>query len=228
VSFACVRTAVDWIKAGRARALVTAPISKQRWLDSGVPYPGHTTYLAARDQAAQHAMCFWSSDLRVALYTVHVPLAQAAGSLERERVTAFLRFVSAGLRRLFKRPFTLYLCGFNPHAGERGLIGREERDVLEPVVAGLQGEVAIAGIYPADTVFHAARANPDALVIAWYHDQGLIPFKLLHLHDGVNLTLGLSFVRTSPDHGTAEDIAGRGLANPSSMRAAIELAISLL
>lgn len=225
-SFTWVKAAVEMALRGDVQALVTGPVSKDKWLASGLPFRGHTDYFATLASAAP-AMFFWSPGLKVALFTHHIPLRDVFARLDPEKIAAFIRKVDAELRRLFAREFTYLLSGLNPHAGENGHLGNEEIDVLGPVVSGLQGQVPVMGIYPPDVVFVKARAMKNAVVIALTHDQGLIPFKLLQAGDGVQLTLGLPFLRTSPVHGTAYDIAGQGIADPASMLAAIRLAESL-
>ncbi|MDD8013288.1 MAG: 4-hydroxythreonine-4-phosphate dehydrogenase PdxA [Acidobacteriota bacterium] len=229
-SFAWVKAAVEMALRGDVQAVVTAPVSKERWLESGFPYRGHTDYFAslAAGTAEPPAMFFWSPGIKVALFTHHVPLRDVFAQLERGKITAFVRRVDGELRRLFGQEFTYLFCGLNPHAGENGHLGSEEIDVILPAVDDLKGDVHVAGIFPPDVVFVKARSLKSAVVIAWSHDQGLIPFKLLHASDGVQLTLGLPFIRTSPVHGTATDIAGKGIADPASMLAAIRLAESLL
>jgi 4-hydroxythreonine-4-phosphate dehydrogenase len=227
-SFQWVKAAVDLALRGQAQAVVTAPVSKDKWLASGLPFRGHTDFFATLTPPSPPAMFFWSPGLKVALFTHHVPLRDVFAQLQRGRITAFVRRVDGELRRLFGQDFTYLFSGLNPHAGENGRLGSEEIDVIVPAMSDLQDEMRVAGPFPPDVVFVKARRLKDAVVIAWAHDQGLIPFKLLHGGDGVQLTLGLPFVRTSPVHGTAFDIAGQGIADPSSMLAAIRLAESLL
>lgn len=227
-SFAWVRTAVDLARRGQVQALVTAPVSKERWLSSGAPFRGHTDYFASLAAEAPPAMFFWSPGLKVALFTHHIPLREVFSRLERPRIADFVRRIDRELRRLFGREFTYLFCGLNPHAGENGRLGSEEIEVIGPALGDLSGEVRVAGLFPPDVVFAKARGMKDAVVVSWTHDHGLIPFKLLHAGDGVQLTLGLPFIRTSPVHGTAPDIAGKGIADPASMLASIRLAESLL
>jgi 4-hydroxythreonine-4-phosphate dehydrogenase len=223
-SFHWVKTAVELALRAQVQAVVTAPVSKDRWLSSGLPFSGHTGYFATIAPGAPPAMFFWSPGLKVALFTHHVPLRDVFARLERGRITAFVRQVNTELRRLFRQEFTYLFSGLNPHAGENGHLGSEEIDVIAPAVSDLRGEMSVSGPYPPDVVFTKARSLKAAVVIAWTHDQGLIPFKLLQAGDGVQMTLGLPFVRTSPVHGTAPDIAGKGIADPASMLAAIRLA----
>ena len=225
-SFVWVKAAVGMALRREVQALVTAPVNKNKWLASGLTFRGHTDFFATV-AAGPPAMFFWSPGLKVALYSHHIPLREVFARLERGKIAAFVRLVDAELRRLFAQEFTFLFSGLNPHAGENGRLGSEEIDVIIPAIIDLQKEVPVAGIYPPDVVFAKARTMKSAVVVAWTHDQGLIPFKLLHSTDGVQLTLGLPFVRTSPVHGTAYDIAGKGIADPASMLAAIRLAESL-
>jgi 4-hydroxythreonine-4-phosphate dehydrogenase len=228
VSFAFVEAAVRMALAGQVGAVVTAPISKDKWLRSGVPFRGHTDYFNSLVGAGPSpAMFFWSDALKVALFTHHVPLRDVFAPIRRENITAFVGRVASDLGRLFGREFTFFFSGLNPHAGENGFLGHEEQDEIIPAMNELAGQIPIAGLFPPDVVFAKARAKADAVVIAWTHDQGLIPFKLLENGSGVQLTLGLPFVRTSPAHGTAMDIAGRGIADHAGMLAALRLAGSL-
>jgi len=228
VSFSWVKVAVELALRGDVQALVTAPVNKNKWLDSGLPYRGHTDFLATVAKDGAPAMFFWSPGLKVALFTHHIALRDVFAQINREKISIFVRLVDAELQRLFRQEFTYLLSGLNPHAGENGHLGKEEIDVIIPAMSDLREQVQMAGIYPPDVVFAKARAMKSAVVIAWTHDQGLIPFKLLQAGNGVQLTLGLPFVRTSPLHGTAYDIAGQGIADPASMLAAIRLAESLL
>ncbi len=213
-------------------ALVTAPIDKARCKAEGFAFPGHTEYLAHRAGVDEVAMLMVGPRLRVVPATIHLPLRQVPDSLTPERIITAGRLLALTLHRDFgiAAP-TIGILGLNPHAGERGLLGTEEDTVIRPAIAHLQrwadersAPFTFSGPVPADTAFpQHASGHFDGLV-AMYHDQGLGPFKLLHMHDGVNMTLGLPFVRTSPDHGTARDIAGQGIADPSSIFAALTLA----
>ncbi len=214
--------------AGQVQALVTAPISKEKWLRAGIPYSGHTDFLARSAGVSRYGMLFWSPRLKVALYTIHLPLRDIFPAIRKEKIAAYLLFLDAELQRLFKKKFRYFISGLNPHAGENGYLGKEEISEIAPALESLRGRVQVEGIFPPDTVFIAAQRSPNAVVVAWYHDQGLIPFKLLSFRSGVNLTLGLPYIRTSPDHGTAGDIAGRGIADVGSMNAAIRLAERLI
>jgi 4-hydroxythreonine-4-phosphate dehydrogenase len=230
-----IETAVRLALAGEAAGVVTAPIAKSRLYDAGFRFPGHTEFLADLTAAAPHAgargpvMMLTAKGLRVALVTIHTPLAAVAAELSTDKVIATARVVHDALRRDFGIAAPrLALAGLNPHAGEAGTIGREEIEVLGPAVARLRAEgIRITDPKPADTLFHEeARRGYDAAVCL-YHDQALIPIKTLDFWGGVNVTLGLPIVRTSPDHGTGFDIAGRGVARADSLIAAIRLAAEL-
>jgi 4-hydroxythreonine-4-phosphate dehydrogenase len=229
------RAAVDAIEravadalAGVIEAVATGPISKHALALAGLPWKGHTDLLAALTQAPRVAMMFHSEPLSVILLTDHVSIRDVPDALTAERVDVVLDLAAAALPRLGRPAPRLGLAGLNPHAGEHGLLGDEDRLVLAPAVErARQRGIDVTGPLPADTIFvRAVRGEFDA-VVACYHDQGLIPVKLAAFGKAVNVTLGLPIVRTSPDHGTAFDIAGRGCANPSSMVEAIRLAAQL-
>ncbi|SFD71490.1 4-hydroxythreonine-4-phosphate dehydrogenase [Sulfitobacter brevis] len=218
---------VDLVQRGAALALCTAPIHKKALQDgAGFAYPGHTEYLAALAGDVDVVMMLASDQLRVVPTTIHIALAQVPQVLTPALLRRTIEITAYGLRRQFSiaNP-RLAIAGLNPHAGEGGAMGREELDWIAPLITQMRGEgFDLAGPLPADTMFHAAaRARYDA-AIAMYHDQALIPIKTLDFDRGVNVTLGLPFIRTSPDHGTAFDIAGQGIANPTSMIEAIRLA----
>lgn len=213
--------------------LVTAPIEKLACQRAGFGFPGHTEYLATSSGVDSFAMCLVGPTLRVALVTIHVPLREVADRVSTVGVAAVGRLLGAALQRWFGVASPrVGVLGLNPHAGEGGMLGVEDAEIIAPAVEELSRwgsgrNIVFEGPLPADTAFPRHQAGDFDGVVAMYHDQGLGPFKLAHFHDGVNLTLGLPYVRTSPDHGTAFDIAGTGLANPSSMFAAIDLARSL-
>lgn len=228
---------IEWIKAcvelclsGRARALITCPIAKSVLYATGFKFPGHTEYLADLcrdgDTVPVPVMMLTARDLRVVLTTIHTPLNRVTSSLSTEGLIELARITNAALIRDFaiEQP-RLIMAGLNPHAGEDGAIGREEIDILKPAIDQLQSEsINIRGPFPADTLFHdEARAGYDA-ALCMYHDQGLIPLKTLDFWGGVNITLGLPIVRTSPDHGTGFNIAGKGIARADSLLAAIRSA----
>ncbi len=213
---------------GRVSAIATAPINKLGFARAGLRWKGHTDLLADLTRAPRVAMMFWSEPLKVVLATVHVPLVEVPRLLTRTLLGEIIDLAARELPRFgIARP-RLALAGLNPHAGEEGLLGSEEAEVLQPAVKDARGRgVAIEGPFPGDTIFgRAVRGEFDA-VIACYHDQGLIPVKLLAFGRAVNVTLGLPIVRTSVDHGTAFDIAGKGIADPSSMVEAVLLAARL-
>jgi 4-hydroxythreonine-4-phosphate dehydrogenase len=227
---ASILQAVADVEAGRASAIVTNPISKSVLYRAGFSHPGHTEFLAElapRDgKTPMPVMLLWSPALAVVPVTIHVSLRDAIAQLSSQLITATARIVVADMRARFGlRHPRLAISGLNPHAGEDGSIGTEEQTIIAPAIAVLRNEgIDVRGPLPADTMFHpAARATYDC-AICMYHDQALIPIKTLAFDDGVNVTLGLPFVRTSPDHGTAFDIAGTGRANPSSLIAALQLA----
>jgi 4-hydroxythreonine-4-phosphate dehydrogenase len=228
-----IETAVSLVLRGRAGAIVTNPIAKHVMAAAGFPHPGHTEFLGALARAAGHSatpvMMLCSPDLRVVPVTIHIPLAAVPGALSVDLIAATVRVTADGLRRWFgiARP-RIAVTGLNPHAGEGGLMGDEEQRIIGPALALLRTEgYEVSGPHPADTIFHArARAAYDAAV-AMYHDQALIPLKTLSFDEGVNVTLGLPFIRTSPDHGTAFPIAGSGQARADSLIAALRLAASM-
>ena len=213
---------------GTVDAVATAPINKLAFAHAGLPWKGHTDLLAHLTRVSRVAMMFWSEPLKVVLASVHVPIADVSRVLTRELVGDIIEITARELPRFGISAPRLALAGLNPHAGEDGLIGGEEQQVLRPAVESARERgVNIAGPFPGDTIFvRAVRGEFDA-VIACYHDQGLIPVKLLAFGTSVNVTLGLPIVRTSVDHGTAFDIAGRGIADPSSMIEATLLAARL-
>ena len=229
VAYETILQAVEDVQAERLDALVTGPINKAAFAAAGLPWKGHTDLLAHLTNAPRVAMMFHSQSLRVVLATVHVPLAEVPQCLTADLLETTIRLAAAELPRFgFPSP-RLALAGLNPHAGEGGLLGKEEVERFLPVVAACRSDnIDITGPLPADTVFvNAVRGQFDA-VVACYHDQGLIPIKLNSFHQAVNLTLGLPFIRTSPDYGTAFDIAYTNSADIGSMKASLQLAIRLL
>jgi len=231
---AFIEQAVRSVQRGEASAIVTAPVHKEALAAAGVPYPGHTEMLQALATADGRAppvrMMLANDELRTVLVTIHVSLRRAIEGVTFEAVLATIRIADAAMRRQgIERP-RIAVAGLNPHAGEGGLFGSEEAMAIAPAIAAARAEgIDASGPHPPDTVFMRARhapGHPGAfdLVVAMTHDHGLIPVKYLGVEHGVNVTLGLPFVRTSPDHGTAFDIAGRGLADPSSLLAAVRMA----
>jgi 4-hydroxythreonine-4-phosphate dehydrogenase len=220
--------AVKDAQAGVVAAVATAPVNKLAFARAGLPWKGHTDLLAHLTGSPRVAMMFWSEPLKVVLATIHIPLASVSGALTRELVDDIIDLSSRELPRFGIAQPRLAVAGLNPHAGEDGLLGDEERKVLRPAIEAAQKRgLRIDGPFPGDTVFgRAVRGEFDA-VIACYHDQGLIPVKLLAFGRAVNVTLGLPIIRTSVDHGTAFDIAGKNVADPSSMIEATLLAARL-
>ncbi|MSU89880.1 4-hydroxythreonine-4-phosphate dehydrogenase PdxA [Rhodobacteraceae bacterium 2CG4] len=224
---AAIDRAVKLARAGDAAAVVTNPISKKVLVDgAGFAHPGHTEYLAALGGVARPVMMLVAPELRAVPVTIHVPISAVPALLTPELLAETIRVTHAALRRDFALPAPrIAVAGLNPHAGEGGLMGTEDETVIRPVLGALRAEgMDLAGPLPADTMFHPpARAGYDAAV-CMYHDQALIPVKTLGFSVGVNVTLGLPFVRTSPDHGTAFGIAGTGRADPDSLVEALRLA----
>jgi len=221
---------VALVRDGAACALTTAPIHKKALKDGAqFAYPGHTEYLAALADTPDVVMMLASDQLRVVPATIHIPLDQVAAALTPAHLRRVIEITALGMQSQFGIAHPrLAIAGLNPHAGEGGTMGRQEVDWMADLISDMQGEgFDLIGPLPADTMFHAvARARYDA-AIAMYHDQALIPIKTLDFDRGVNVTLGLPFIRTSPDHGTAFDIAGQGIANPTSMIEAIRMAYRL-
>src|SRR5215208_2608581 len=230
-AIAAIRRAVADVHAGAASAIVTNPVAKNVLYRSGFAEPGHTEYLAklaeeATAVPAHPVMLLWSPELAVVPVTIHLPLNQVVRRLTSDLILETGRIVARDLAQRFGivRP-RLAVAGLNPHAGEDGALGEEDRAIVRPAVERLQAEgIDARGPLPADTMFHAAARATYDVAIAMYHDQALIPIKTLAFDHAVNVTLGLPFVRTSPDHGTAFDIAGTGKASPTSLVAALKLA----
>jgi len=226
-----IRRAVEWVRSGKASAVVTNPIAKSVLYEAGFKHPGHTEFLGKLAQelygvAEEPVMMLWSRELAVVPTTIHVPLAAVPGLLTRTKLTQTGTIVAKALRELFgvEAP-RLFFTGLNPHAGEDGALGREEIDIIAPAIAELIANgIDARGPFAADTMFHAAARARYDVAICMYHDQALIPIKTLAFDRGVNVTLGLPFIRTSPDHGTAFDIAGTGKASTTSLVEAMALA----
>jgi 4-hydroxythreonine-4-phosphate dehydrogenase len=214
---------------GDLAAIVTAPISKTWARRAGFAFPGHTEMLATRLGAREVAMMFAGPKLRVALVTTHVPIAEVPRALTTARVRVVIELLAAALANDFGMPGArIGVVGLNPHAGEGGLIGVEDADVIAPALAEPCGDAVLAGPLVPDAAFRAALDGRHDALVAMYHDQGLIPVKLVDFEESVNFTLGLPIVRTSPDHGTAHDIAGKGVARAASMQRALALAIEVV
>jgi 4-hydroxythreonine-4-phosphate dehydrogenase len=233
-TIASISRAVQAVHAGEARAVVTNPIAKVLLYEAGFGFPGHTEYLgeltrmywAEGAESSFPVMMIWSEALAVVPVTIHIPLAEAPKALSIDLIVKTARVVDRDLRVRFgvQQP-RLAFAGLNPHAGEGGAMGREEITIIAPAIQVLREEgIEAVGPLPADTMFHADARSRYDVALTMYHDQGLIPVKTLAFDEGVNVTLGLPFVRTSPDHGTAFDIAGKGIANPASLISALKLA----
>lgn len=222
----CIEEAVQLLTSGELAAMVTCPVSKHALQLGGYPFPGHTEMLASLCGTENFGMMMAGSRLRVSLVTIHTPLAAVAEQLGRAEIRRIVALTGETLQYDFgiARP-RIAVAGLNPHGGESGLFGAEEKTVIEPALRGAGKEGwKVTGPLPPDTVFKMALDGRFDAVVAMYHDQGLIPFKLIHFADGVNLTMGLPIIRTSVDHGTAYDIAGQGKASASSLMAACEMA----
>jgi 4-hydroxythreonine-4-phosphate dehydrogenase len=214
--------------AGLFDALVTGPICKQSLCLTGLPFPGHTEFLAALTRTRRYAMMLIGGPLRVVLVTRHLPLAKVATGISRAAIQEAVQLAAQALPWLGVKQKTVGVCALNPHAGDKGILGREEITTIQPALLALRRQgLAVEGPVPGDVIFHQALQGRYGAVVAMYHDQGLGPLKMIAFEDGVNLTLGLPIVRTSPDHGTAFDIAGKGVAHAGSMVAAIRLAARL-
>ena len=222
-----VRAVAD-ARAGTVDAIATAPVNKEAFRLAGLPWAGHTDLLAHLTGASRVAMMFHSEPLRVVLATIHIPLADVPRTLTRDVLESVIALTAESLPRFGVARPRIAVAGLNPHAGEHGLFGNEEDLHFAPAIAGCRGRgIDVSGPHPGDTVFVRATRGEFDVVVASYHDQGLIPVKLLAFGQAVNVTLGLPIIRTSVDHGTAFDIAGKGLADPGSLISAIRLAARL-
>ena len=223
-----IRLAVEGCLAGDFAAMVTAPISKEGFHKAGIDFPGHTEMLAELTGTRRYGMMLIGGGLRVMLVTRHLPLAEVPAAVTRRAVGEAIELTAQALAWLGTENRRVAVCGLNPHAGDGGVLGDEEQRVIAPAVrAARRKGWAVEGPVPADTVFHRALRGGYGAVVAMYHDQGLAPLKMAGFDEGINLTLGLPIVRTSPDHGTAYDLAGKGVASARSMRNALRLAIKL-
>jgi len=225
-----IEKAVAFAMDGHVHAICTAPINKDVLAAHGFNFPGHTEFLQSLTGANNAVMMLAGPKLKVTLVTIHLPLAQVPSVLSSEKIIQVIQTTSDSLIQFFgiEHP-KIAVCGLNPHAGEAGRFGREEAEIITPAVATFEsvGGSNVYGPFPADTVFFRAVAGDFDAVVAMYHDQGLIPVKLLHFHEAVNITLGLPIIRTSVDHGTAYDIAGKGIAHPGSMISALKMAAEM-
>lgn len=220
--------AAQLLHDGQIQGVVTGPVHKESLHAIGFPFPGQTEFFAARAGVEDFAMCLTGGSLTVALATIHVPLRDVPSQLSTTEIVRVGRLFMTFLQRRLGHPPRLAVAGLNPHAGEGGRFGDEEERIIRPAVAQLAAEGEVTGPHSPDTVFHRAATGQFDGVLCMYHDQGLIPLKLHAFDTGVNITLGLPFPRTSPDHGTAFDLAGTGRANHSSMMAAIKLAAEMV
>lgn len=220
--------AIDDAMAQRIRAIVTAPLNKKAMQMGGVDHPGHTEILAERSGTSRYAMMLANPELRVLLVTIHVPLADVPRLITFEAELDTIRLADIACRQAGLQRPRIAVAGLNPHAGEDGRFGREEIEIISPAIEAARAEgLDVSGPLPGDTVFMRARMGEFDIVVAQYHDQGLIPVKYLGVEQGVNVTVGLPFIRTSVDHGTAYEIAGRGVADPASLRTAYETALAM-
>jgi len=223
--------AAQMLKGGQIDAVVTAPVGKEGLHELGFDFPGQTEFFAERLGCDNHAMCLTGKNLTVALVTIHVALADVPGLLRREEIVRVGRLLADFCRQRGIQSPRIAVCGLNPHAGENAAFGSEDVEIVGPAVAELQQAAKgaiFSGPHPPDTIFRPAADGEYDAVLCMYHDQGLIPLKLLDFDTGVNVTLGLAKPRTSPDHGTAYDIAGQGKASASSMIHAIQLACEMV
>src|SRR6184192_1369844 len=230
---AALEEAITRARRGELHAIVTGPIHKARMYEAGFKFPGQTEFFAERCGVKNFAMCLTGGKLTVALVTSHIPLSEVPRVLKQNEIVRVGLLLAEFLKRRNIESPRIAVAGLNPHAGESGRIGREEIQIIAPAVAELKSEIRnqkseiFSGPHSPDTLFHRAVEGEFDAVLCIYHDQGLIPLKLHAFHNGVNVTLGLPFPRTSPDHGTAFEIAGKGIARPDSMIAAINLAVEL-
>jgi 4-hydroxythreonine-4-phosphate dehydrogenase len=229
VAKAAVQLAADLCLSGKAAAMVTAPINKAALQKTAFPFPGHTEFLATLTGSKEFGMMMAGGRLRIMLATIHEPIARVPSLITGEKVLVAIRLAHRALAAWFGVPYPrIAVAALNPHAGEEGMFGNEERTILVPVVEAAKKEGILAsGPIPADTLFRRLAAGEFDAAVALYHDQALIPIKLMAFGKGVNVTVGLPIIRTSPDHGTAYDIAGKGVANPSSLIEAVRLAAKM-
>ncbi|GAB6182583.1 4-hydroxythreonine-4-phosphate dehydrogenase PdxA [Thermodesulfovibrio hydrogeniphilus] len=224
-SFSYIRKAIELYRLGIIEAIVTCPISKTALKMAGLPWMGHTDMLAELTETEDYAMAFYSESLKVILVTIHVPLKDVPHLIKKEKVIQTIFFAKKACDMLGISDSRIAVCGLNPHAGEEGLMGREEIEEITPAINEAKAlGINVSGPYPADSVFWRAKNGEFDMVVAMYHDQALAPFKLVAFDKGVNFTVGLPLIRTSPDHGTAYDISWQGKADPTSLIEAVKLA----
>jgi len=227
--FDAIKKAVQILKKKKADALVTAPVNKEAINKAGIFFQGHTEYLAKTTNTKKFAMMLCGGPLKVTTVTRHIPIKEVSRHITESKIIDSVRLTYEALKSYFgiKNP-KIGICGLNPHCGEGGRIGREEKDIIIPAIKKIKRRIpGVQGPISGDIIFYIAYKGRLDAVISMYHDQGLGPLKMVAFEKGVNVTLGLPFIRTSPDHGTAYDIAGKGIADPSSMKEAIKLAIKM-
>jgi len=224
-----IEEAVKWVRSGRVDAITTCPINKQAINAAGHPFSGHTELLAHFVQASSVAMMFLGSKWKIVLVTTHLPLKDVSRWITANRILSTIRLTNEGMKKYFGiRHPRIAVLGLNPHCGEGGLLGEEEREEILPAIAVAKSQgLKVEGPFPADSFFDLSGDRAFDAVIAMYHDQGLIPIKMFDFKEAVNFTLGLPFIRTSVGHGTAYDIAGRGLADPTNLIKAMQTAAKL-
>ena len=227
-AFEYITKGIELASQKKIDALVTAPINKQTLHQAGIHFPGHTEILAHLTRTKRFAMMLVGGNLKVVLVTRHLPLKKVPEEINKEKLASVIDLTQqAGKYFNLSRP-QIGVCALNPHAGEGGIMGEEESKIISPAIKQAQEKgIKVSGPYPSDTLFYKALKGKFDFIIAMYHDQGLIPLKTLFFEQGVNITLGLPFIRTSPDHGTAYDIAGKGVANSKSIEEALKLAIKM-
>lgn len=227
-SAACIKKAVELALNKQVDAVVTAPISKEAFKAAGLKWPGHTEMLAELTRTTEYAMMLTGGPLRVILVTIHTALRNVPALITKASVLKTILLAKKACDMLGLKDPDIAVAGLNPHAGETGIFGREEIEAISPAVEDAQRQgLPVSGPYPPDTIFHKAYKGEVDIIVCMYHDQGLIPLKMICFDTGVNVTVGLPIIRTSPDHGTAYDIAWKGIASPSSMIEAIRLAVRL-
>ena len=223
-----IKKAAEFALSKQVEGIVTAPISKEALKMAGLKWPGHTEMLADLTRTRDYAMMLVGGPLRVILVTIHTALKNVPDLITRQRIAKTLRLAQRACEMLMIKKPKIAVAGLNPHAGEAGIFGDEEIKIIIPAIRQAINEgIPVSGPYPPDTIFHKAYKGEVDIIVCMYHDQGLIPLKMIAFDKGVNVTVGLPFIRTSPDHGTAYDIAWKGIADPSSMIEAIRLAVKL-
>ena len=225
---AAIRRAVRMCLAGELDAVVTAPICKEGFHKAGIDVPGHTELLAELTKTGRFGMMLIGGGLRVTLVTRHLPISKVPGALTKKRIREHIELTGEALKLFGVKKGRIGVCGLNPHAGDGGVLGTEEKTLIHPAIRAARKQgFDVSDAVPADTVFYAARRGDYDAVVAMYHDQGLGPLKMIGFEEGINVTLGLPIIRTSPDHGTAFNIAGQNRASPKSMKNAMALAIDM-